>query len=439
MSQTVFNILNVALILLEDCMLLILTDGFFSKKRSDLFTGTSFVSVVLISFVLVYFIGNNVIAKLVSTSLIFAVWIYSCFETTPIKCLFTVSVWVAFLIIGDNSILAMLSALLNKPPEELMSDPNSFYFICFWMKIAELLGIVIIHKWMKRHFTQAYSGFLDWVRVMAFPVGAMMISALLLRIYYNAPEMSWELMICNAVVLLVDVLSIFLLNYIEQQQEAVRDNIILKQNMKTELDNVEAWRKAYDGQRKQTHDFKNQLIVIQGLIQQQAPAEEVLGYIERLQSAEIPGSMIVKTHRTVVDIILNQKYAIAESLGIQFTSQLDDLSDFPLQDDALITVLSNLIDNAIEACEKIEDTQDRSVSLKMKVEPQAAFIYIENKTAVPVRIVNNRVVTTKKNPIEHGYGLQNIISVLEKNKAIYLLNYDEQAQVFSFSAQIPLE
>lgn len=438
MSQTVFNILNVALILLEACMLLILTDGFFNRKRSAVFTGASFGAVVLINCILIYFVGHNLAAKLSSTSVFFIVWIYCCYDVSPIKCLFPVSVWLAFLGIGDNAILSMLSVLLDKAISELVAEPSSFYLICFSTKIVELLGIVIIHTWMKRNFTQAYSGFFVWLRVMAFPAGSLLISVLLLRIYYNAPEMSWELMICNAVVLLVDILSIFLLNYLEKQQEAIRDNIILRQNMKTELDNVEAWRRAYDGQRKQTHDFKNQLIVIQGLVQQQVPAEEVLGYIERLQSVQIPGNMIVKTHRTVVDIILNQKYAIAESLGIQFTTQLDDLSDFPLKDDALITVLSNLIDNAIEACEKLGDTRSKKISLKMKVEPQAAFIYIENQTAAPVQIVNNRILTTKKNPMEHGYGLQNIISVLEKNKAIYLLNYDEQTQVFSFSAQIPL-
>lgn len=137
-----------------------------------------------------------------------------------------------------------------------------------------------------------------------------------------------------------------------------------------------------------------------------------------------------------MDIILNQKFAIAKSRNIRFTFQLDDLSAFPLADDALITVLSNLIDNAIEASEKIEDPQARFISLKMRVEPQAAFLYIENTTAEPVLIQNNRILTTKKNPLEHGYGLQNVISVLNQNHALYLLNYDSEAHIFSFSAQI---
>ena len=53
--------------------------------------------------------------------------------------------------------------------------------------------------------------------------------------------------------------------------------------------------------------------------------------------------------------------------------RLDDLSKFPLADDELIIVLSNLIDNAIEACEKVSDESKRYVLLKMRVEEQASF------------------------------------------------------------------
>lgn len=439
MSLMMANVFNIALILLEDCMLIILANGFFVRKRSNGFVFFSFLGLVLLICVLLYFAGESVLAKLTVSSVLLVMWLYLCYDTALLKCIFPVIFWLAYLMIGDAVLLSLLCAILQKSSQEIMNNPDSYYFICFFIKTAELLGIVILSTWMKRHFTRAYSTFLDWVRVMAFPVSTLLLSVFLLRIYYFLPEMYWELTVCNAMVLLVDIVSIFLLSFLEEQQKAVRDNIILRQNMKTELDNVEAWRKAYDGQRKQTHDFQNQLLVIHGLVKQQAPTEEVLGYIERLQHIDLPSTMIVKTHRTAVDIILNQKYAIAESRSIRFHSQLDDLSAFPLPDDALITVLSNLIDNAIEACEKIENIQERYISLNMKVEQQAAFLHIENPTAAPVHIQNNRIFTTKRNPLEHGYGLQNIIYVLEQHKAIYLLDYDPENKIFSFSAQIDIK
>lgn len=439
MSLMMANVFNIALILLEDCMLIILANGFFVRKRTNGFVFLSFLALALFDCLLMYFAGDSSEVKIVTSIGSFTIWILLCYDATVPKCIFPVLFWMAYLMLGDAVFLSLLSTIMDKSLDKLMSDANSYFFICFCVKAAELLGIVIIHTWMRKHFTQSYSTFLDWIRVMIFPVATLLVSIFLLRIYYFAPEMSWELAVCSAIILLVDIVSIFLLNFLEEQQKAVRDNVILRQSMKAELDNVEAWRKAYDGQRKQTHDFQNQLLVIHGLVKQQAPTEEVLGYIERLQHIDLPSTMIVKTHRTAVDIILNQKYAIAESRSIRFSSQLDDLSAFPLPDDALITVLANLIDNAIEACEKIENIQERYISLNMKVEQQAAFLHIENPTAAPVHIQNNRIFTTKRNPLEHGYGLQNIIYVLEQHKAIYLLDYDPENKIFSFSAQIDIK
>ena len=116
--------------------------------------------------------------------------------------------------------------------------------------------------------------------------------------------------------------------------------------------------------------------------------------------------------------------------------QLDDLSNFPLPDDELIIVLSNLIDNAIEACERIEDGRERYIRLNMKVEPQSAYLRIENPTASPVEIRNNRIVTTKAKTAEHGYGIQNIIAVLERHSAYYLFEYNERERTLSFTLQL---
>lgn len=378
------------------------------------------------------------LAKYVLLAVLFALWVFFVYDASLIKSCFPSVFLMTYLTVIDNVVLALVSTIMGKEAQELIGRPESYYLICFFTKTLELFGIVIIRTWLGRHFSNAYLSVFDWLRVSAFPLAILFVSVYLLRIYYLDPSLSYELAICNAILLVLDLVSILILSYLEQQQEAVRDNIILRQNMKTELDSIEAWKKAYDGQRKQTHDFQNQLLVIYGLVKEQAPKEEILAYIKRLQNVELPGTMMVKTHRAVVDIILNQKYAIAESREICLQSQLDDLSAFPLPDDALIIVLSNLIDNAIEACSKIENADERLISLKMKVEQMAAFLYIENPTKEPVHIVNNKIVTTKKNPLEHGYGLQNIASVLEQNNAVYLLNYNEDKHIFSFSAQISI-
>lgn len=436
MSQTVAMMFNTALIILEDCMLLILANGFFIRKRKSLFVWLSFMIVVLVSCVFLYFFDEISIIKVSFFSVLFSFWLVFCYKSSWLKAVFSVLFWQAYLLISDNGIMLLISTILGKSLPDLMTSPDSYYYVCISVKMAELLGITVFQTWLKRHLTQASFSFSEWLRVIIFPAGTLIISIYLLRIYFFSLELSWELTVCNAFLLFVDIVSVFLLNYLELQHKAVRDNTILRQSMKTQLDNVEAWRKAYEGQRKQTHDFQNQLLVIHGLIKHQASKEEILKYIERLQNIDNVSMLSVETHRTAVDIILNQKYAIAESRHIRFLTQLGDLSDFPLQDDAFIVVLSNLIDNAIEACEQIEDECERYISLKNKVELDASFLQIENPTAFPVIVQDNRIVSTKKNTNEHGFGLQNVMAVLDQRNAIYLVNYNDNSHIFSFSAQI---
>ena len=438
MSAAMANFFNTMLISLESIMLFILASGFFQRRKSLTFTIASFCLATASTCLLIYFFGSIFSLKYLIVFLALALWVFVAYETSIIKCMFPVAFLMAYLSLVDNIVITLVSSTMGRPSQELLGTPESYYMICFFTKTIELFVIVIIRTWLRKHFADEYSGLLDWLKVLFFPLSILLVSVYLVRIYYLVPEISHELVICNAILLVLDVISILVLSYLERQQAAVKDNIILRQNMKTQLDNVEAWQKAYDGQRKQTHDFQNQLLVIHGLVEQQEQKEKLLRYIESLQPMESLGTMLVRTHRTAVDIILNQKFYIAENRGIRFTTQLDDLTSFPLPDDALISVLSNLMDNAIEAAEKLENGQNRFISLKMKVEPDAAFLHIENSTAQPVHIVNNKVQTTKKNPIEHGYGLQNVTSILERYKSIYHLNYDKDTEVFSFSAQIPM-
>ena len=436
MSQATATMFNTALILLENCMLLVFSNAFFVKKRSNLYVGLSFMGVALFSCVFLYFFADINTLKVSFFFALFSIWIILCYKTSWYKAAFSVLFWEAYLLIGDNGIMLLISTIIGKSFSELMINPDSYYYLCISVKIFELSGIAFFQTWLKRHLTQVTITFSEWLRVMIFPVATLIISIFLLRIYLIYPVLSWELTVCNAILLLVDIVSVFLFAYLERHRKAVSDNIILRQIMKTQLDNVEAWRNAYEGQRKQTHDFQNQLLVIHGLVQYQAPKDEILGYIKQLQSINYVSPLIVQTHRTVVDIIINQKYAIAESRNIRFITQLDDLSFFPLQDDALIVILSNLIDNAIEASEQIEDKQERFICLKMKVESQASFLHIENRTAVPVIIQNKRILSTKSNSSQHGFGLQNVMAVLDKVNAYYFIDYDTSRHVFFFSAQI---
>lgn len=120
---------------------------------------------------------------------------------------------------------------------------------------------------------------------------------------------------------------------------------------------------------------------------------------------------------------------------IDFQVRLDDLSGFPLPDNAFVVLLSNLLDNAIDACDKIADGKEKSVLIKMNVGNEEYLLSVENTVSGPVLIENNRIQTTKAEQTKHGYGMININSIVDTNNGYCTMKCD--GKNFRFAATFP--
>ena len=129
---------------------------------------------------------------------------------------------------------------------------------------------------------------------------------------------------------------------------------------------------------------------------------------------------------------MNQKYQTASEESIDVQMQVNDLSGLTVDPEALVVVLTNLLDNAIEACERLQE--GRSIRCSVLLE-DSLFLSVSN-TAPPVQIEDNTIKSTKMPRQDHGYGLPAICSVLDKLNAEYAFDYENGW--FRFVAEIPL-
>ena len=427
--------MNTALVFLEVQMLYFVVDGLFKRKLSPLSIFFHSLLVTVSNCVFFSFFDETNLLKYIFLFSSAFIWLLICYDEKLIKFIFPVAFWLAYVSLADNCIITLIYYVIGSQAVYLFQDPDAYYLICFSVKIAELFGTIIISQLLKFYFLSCESSHFSWIRMLIIPFASLLISLSLLTIYYNVPSMSHELLKCNAILLFLDIASIYLLNLLEKQQIQIQDNVVLQQSIKAEQATVRAWEYAYEQQRKQTHDFQNLLLVLRGLIEQNATTEETLSYITQLQVQESRSTLSFQTHRIAFDSLLSQKQEKALALNIFFSLQLDNLSDFPLADSELVIVFSNLIDNALNACKEIHEPSKREIFFKISNGSSAGFIHIKNTTAHSVTIVNNRISSLSIRPSEHGYGLRNVISILENKKAIYLFDYKDG--YFSFTAQIP--
>lgn len=189
----------------------------------------------------------------------------------------------------------------------------------------------------------------------------------------------------------------------------------------------------YQRQKRFMHDYKNQLNTVQGLLVKNQ-AGEALKYIEKLTGEIKKNSDYVDTNHAVVNVVLNQKYQYALSKGITIIMEVNDLSGLTISEEETVTLLVNLLDNAIEACEKAKDC--RIIRFKMLIEESELLLSVGNPVKEPVEIKGNRVLSTKKDDGNHGIGLLNVDSVIKKNRGTSVIKCSDGW--FWFSAMIPL-
>ena len=135
-----------------------------------------------------------------------------------------------------------------------------------------------------------------------------------------------------------------------------------------------------------------------------------------------------------MNVILNQKYVQACDSQITMTMVCNDLSGLTVSEEDLVVLLGNLLDNALEACEKLE--HNRVIQVKMVLEEEQFVLAVRNPAREPVQSKDNRILTSKRDKERHGIGLLNVDDVIRRNGGTSVLKWEDGW--FSFTAVIPV-
>lgn len=176
------------------------------------------------------------------------------------------------------------------------------------------------------------------------------------------------------------------------------------------------------------HDLKHQISALR-----ENATEESIREIER---AVLIYDSVVKTGNNVLDVILTEKSLYCQQHQIRFTCIVDGGHLNLIETSDLYSLFGNLVDNAIEALEKLEDVQMRNLSLNVKQVGQYLVIWIENPYSGQLRFVDGLPQTTKQDREYHGYGMKSIQMLVNKYKGTLLI--DAADQLFRIKIVLPV-
>lgn len=125
------------------------------------------------------------------------------------------------------------------------------------------------------------------------------------------------------------------------------------------------------------HDMKNHIMIIKGLLEK-GEFDKAKTYIEEMDIATTGISFSFQTNNPVLDILLENKMALANSKNIHFNSSLKVPFPCPISDMDFCIIISNAFDNAIHACEKLDTKEKKYIRISSRRQEELLLIEIEN-------------------------------------------------------------
>lgn len=177
--------------------------------------------------------------------------------------------------------------------------------------------------------------------------------------------------------------------------------------------------------RKLRHDMKNHLNII-GMLIADEKTPEAKNYLTELNQ-EFAVTAKSYCSNEVVNAVLNSKEQSAAEAQICCEFQIDLAEDPQLEDIDLCALLSNTLDNAIEACRKIPEASERFLSVKARCQKGFFSYKVVNSKANEVTEENGCFVTSKKDAGLHGIGLKNVKQIAAKYEGYVEVSYDEHS------------
>lgn len=206
------------------------------------------------------------------------------------------------------------------------------------------------------------------------------------------------------------VFGIFLF-YMIRNKEEERAKMLKMRNDLMET-NYRVLQKAYDENHMLYHDYKNHMMAVSVMIEEKEN-EKALEYIRAYMDLASDWKRRVCSGCRLVDIIMNCKAGEARDKVIDFKYKIDFIGSLPLEDIDICALLANLLDNAIEACEKVT-TENPWIKFRMYKRNDTLLIRCMNRVRNEDVLKTNFFKSDKKNEQIHGWGMKSIENVIKK-------------------------
>ena len=397
----------------------------YDKKSSQIATMAGSFGLYLIHMAAFVLINNSYLNAFLYFVINFlcAVLFY---KTTWIKSIITSLILTALMGASEFIVIIFLSIFSRNDLNTTIQALPSFIIVVAISKTMLLLLSVFVSKIVFGHKIfnrERFPAFL-----LVFPVSALFIDFSFWGVC-EGENTAYDIKVMvsiGSVVLLISILLTYAFygNALRHSQELFQ--------LQREYEKVQVDKEYYsilDNQNEELrtfiHDEKSHLTTLLAM----SSVEEIHAYMNRILGDLQYTSRIGNTKNKMLDLILSKYISLCKIKNIRFTYTAITSNLSFMEDTDLVSLMSNILDNAMEAAETAENGWI-NLSLDSKVIGMTTLICKNTSGRIPV-LQNGKIKTSKQNEEHHGIGIKSIVRIAKKYGGNYEWTWNESEMLFT--------
>ena len=330
-------------------------------------------------------------------------------------------------------VMSAISAITGIPMLQLQMSQNVERVVCLFITkilyFAVTQFILSFRKKEEYHFNRN-----EWIMILSAFMITLLIGISMYMITVGGKTTEYIYVAVTLLISCLDAVIFIFLRKMNRTSQIEKERDIMEIQLQRQQDEMQHLQQQYEEILILRHDFRNGIDCLCGMVEQ-GDCSGALEYAKQFKERKVNTILSqVQCSSTMLNAVVNAKFNDAQSKGIDTSLRLVIQIPHDLEFDLSI-MLSNLLDNAIEACEK--NPSNAQILLTISEEAGYYRIVVRNTIAASVLKKNQELKTEKANKKLHGWGLRSVTDLVSKRNG--LIDFYEKEGMFYVDILLPIE
>lgn len=351
----------------------------------------------------------SVLGNYLSTISLFFILSITTFQSGSVKKIGEILVFMFCLTIGDMVFTGVIFPYFSGETLEHILNNDLLLFLSNSISLLVIIMVVVLKSilYRNRNWNQLDLSLMELQSILICVISGTFLFAVAEN--RNKMNLNEKILLISGTVFVTLFLS--LVYFIWSNRYSKRMNAIQSEfNDQQKKYNAEILSK-YSEKRKFQHDIVNHLLCIEELSRLKK-YEELEKYISSITYQYKKTKLLIQTNNYIVDVIASDllgKYA-EKNVSLQWNGKFRQ--KVYITDPDLSSLFSNLLRNAFEAAELVDES--RVVHVDIKYLGENLVIHISNPYRATSIFSKNEFLVTRKNKEYHGFGNLIVESIVKK-------------------------